>query len=169
MTDRERLLAVFRSAHQDSWCRLRKRISTGALVLLFLLSVQQLPPLEVRAKTLTTRSGTITRCLGCCDGECRCTGSCCADQHVEVELEPDPVLSRSVAWSRNRNCDGGFAPPPVSSVSKDLLSAASGELLRAPAGCRFDSMVHGFVRSPHSGTNVSPRGPPRPPRPFTQI
>jgi hypothetical protein len=138
------------------------RLGPAVLAVLVLVSVQQLPPIDLpitRARSLRNIS---IDCFGCCGPSCQCSGDCCGDTHVVKEGPDGFVLRAADKISRDRNCNrGGWLLPTVNSFSQPWSSTPRTVRLRPPQ-VRSQWSLEVVCRWQRPAiSRSSPRGPPR--------
>lgn len=141
------------------------------LAVLVMVSVQQLPSIDVIQARSKPREKLSFDCLGCCGPTCQCTGDCCGDSHIVTSRsesssgDPDGSISAAAeTLSRHKNCQNDGWLLPTARSSFHTCHEAVGTIRLRPAPVHHRQSPDNVHRWSRPGVSQSkPRGPPHQP------
>lgn len=139
------------------------RVRPGPVVLavLVLVSVQQLPPVDLPLTRAKSGQNLSIDCLGCCGPSCQCAGDCCGDTHVATPASDKTLLTTSEWMTRDRSCQKGIWLLPTVNNNVQPWSESPRPVRLAPSCVQFRKSLEIVCRWWRPAISQSnPRGPP---------
>jgi hypothetical protein len=91
-----------------------QRLSSAVLTILIGLPTLQIPAQGFAPAVLNTEINSTMSCVGCCGSNCRCSGDCCGDAHIQTTTVRPLRWSAAEHITRNRDCQkNGWLLPTV--------------------------------------------------------